>query len=565
MDKLISFKINLTPSKMIGLTESRRFGDNDPVPPVPIEKMADANQPNLFSPFFDAIKMAVVMPRYWLIIAKIRRAISAAQGEELDRISPCLVNLPFMTLTKPLSQTLELFNAGMQKSGIEAMETGQEIFNLLSELHTEATQELMTGGVNALSNFVDELEKVFYQVTQRIKDVQAEMRKNNELGLASTEKEKVLETPAFTLWSITPDEDTATEFADCPTEQCNPILFLHPIVLGSDALSLSKDISLVKEAANQGVPVFVLEIKDIQTTEAVQDLDMQKWTDQIRQATAFLSEKFGGKSVHEVGLCQSGQAVLADAAESEGDPNVKYATTIVTPHAGGKKDVNFFFDAINELPPAYRNLEAAEITAPSGKKIIPGKILKSTFDNFDSAIISLTKQFIKNFRAERDLDPEKRVLLETKIKKIAAIQHYLGQYEANDQPVRTTEWAFALNQKGINEQGDFPMPLGEESININNISENLKHLQIIYASKDTLVPKENAIGIFEEHLAEMIEEGRLTLVEIPGGHLNAMSNPKKVGIPPILDLHAKLVRSENEERRRKVAAAAKEEFSKLVN
>ena len=323
------------------------------------------------------------------------------------------------------------------------------------------------------------LDLVLYQYPQAIKDIEP------EYGLHPEQPgyEPAFETDRFNVYQIMPSE---------PGVKVNPsgkpILIVPPYVLGPNILCFlpGEKKSYVHAYANQGIPVYLRVLKDIQTTEAVQIMNGEDDTLDTKYFCERLMEKHG-RPVTLNGFCQGGFVAVLAWLTGELDGLVDALITCVAPMDGTRSKA--LVDYMKHLPPRFRDLSYAVKPLPSGHQVVDGTVMSWVYKlksmDKEAPLVTFFRD-LKSFDARKGSQP-------AITKTAAAINHWLI-YDRNDLPEAITKLSFDSYTIPVDKHGTLPVKLFGRTLNFGRVAEKGVPWLICYAKGDDLVDAEATLA-----------------------------------------------------------------------
>ena len=350
------------------------------------------------------------------------------------------------------------------------------------------------------------IERVVHAYPKAIQDIEPEYGFHFDDGGYV----KTAETDRFLLYQVLPlDKKVKVK------ENGKPIIILPPYVLGANVLAFlpGENKSYVHCFANQGIPIYIRILKDINTTEAVRVLTGEDDALDTRLFCEKIKAKHG-KPVTLNGYCQGGFSAVCDILSGELDGLVDALITCVSPMDGTRSKglANF----LKNLPQRFNDLVYGTKTLPNGDKVADGKLMgwiyKLKSIDEESPIVVLYRDMMM-------LSPKGNK--EVKINKTAAAINYWLTHDRTDLPMSITEMSFASYTIPITEDGTLPVKLFGRKLNLKRIKAKKIKWLICYGERDELVEKETALAPLDYVDAEV--------AAFPKGHVamaTSWSNPE---------------------------------------
>ena len=338
--------------------------------------------------------------------------------------------------------------------------------------------------------------------------------------LKNTEKQIYYETSHFNVYEITPDQDADKGLAGTPREKVKPMVFFLPPVLGADVGALSEEINLLKYFANKGIPVYIADLKPIDTTEAVQTIGIDEYTADMAEITAKTTEKHS-KPTTVVGYCMGGS--LTTSALLSGEVKTVDATFRIVAPGGG---AGMFDELLAGVPTEYSGSKAAQKELPSGNKVIDGLTLQRVISDVDETVAPAITQYLQNITRTFNNVIKGRTEVSPKG---AVIQYYLNGGPAGrppNVPVGLTDVSFKMAHGKVGEDGSIAIHINGDKLNIRNLTKNVRVVNFL-GSKDNVTRVSDSVGPMHEHLKDCYESGRIQDVIKPVGHLAYATDPHR--------------------------------------
>ena len=314
------------------------------------------------------------------------------------------------------------------------------------------------------------------------------------------ENPMVVETERFRLYRIEPTDPGVKV-----DQAMKPVLIIPPFVLGSNILGFlpGENKSYTHCFANQGVPVYIRIMKDIQETVALQTMTMEE--DALD--TKFFCEKImeiHGKKVTLNGYCQGGFSAVCHILSGELDHLVDALITCVAPMDGTRS--KSLGDFLRRLPERFNNLLYGTKTLPNGNQVADGQLmgwvykLKSIEE--EAPVVAYLRDMFMISRMEKHA---------RSISKTAAGLNYWLRNERTDIPMSITQMSFASYNIPVTDDGTLPVTLFGKELNFKGIEKKKIPWLLCYGENDDLVEKETALAP-----ADFME---VEAVPFPKGHV----------------------------------------------
>ena len=458
---------------------------------------------------------------------KMLGEIFSKEKREFEKTVTPIKNVSEIARTADPSQT----QAVMLRTIKEATELHLTNLNSITEAQVFFGGEFIKaffGGPPTIEKFADDFAITEDNSGSGLRKKQSELK----FGLKNTVKQLIYETQHFNVFEITPDQNADKGLAGTPREKVKPMVFFLPAVLGSDVGALLEKINMLKYFANKGIPVYIADLKPIDTTEAVQNMGIDEYTADMALITAKTTEKHG-KPTTAVGYCMGGS--LTTIAILSGEVKSVDATFRIVAPGGGE---GMFDDLLALVPPEYSGTKAAQKELPNGNKVIDGLSLQRVISDVDETVLPATTQYLETItRTFKNVQKGKTGISE----KGAAIQHYLNGGPAGrppNIPVGLTDMSFLLAHDKVADDGSTTIHIKGKQVNFRKLPENLRILNFL-GSKDNITRISDSVAPMHKHLEDEYKRGQIQDVIKPVGHLAFATAPDKLLIHAI-DTQAQL-------------------------
>ncbi|MGE5371116.1 MAG: metal transporter [Solirubrobacterales bacterium] len=308
------------------------------------------------------------------------------------------------------------------------------------------------------------------------------------------------ETPRFSMYQVLPTKPGVEV-----DPNGKPILIFHPFVLGPNILAflVGEGKSYVHAFANQGVPTYVRILKDITTSEAVQQMTPEEDALDSQYFCRLLNERHSRK-VTINGFCQGGFMAILDILSGALDGLVDSLITCVAPMDGTRSLA--LVEYLEHLPQRFRDLSYAYKRLSNGNFVVDGKVMSWVYK-----LKSMEKEFplVALFRDMGMTDENNNVFQMNKV--AAALNHWIV-YDRNDLPVNITRLSFDSYTTPVTPDGELPVTMFGKKLNFRDFQEKGMQWLLCYADKDDLVDRPAAIAPLD-----YIKEG-IQVTVFPKGH-----------------------------------------------
>lgn len=485
--------------------------------------------------FFDYKQKMMILENILSITTtqmKMLGEILEKENRELEKCITPMVNVGKIARTAEPDQTLAVILRTIK----EATSTNLTNFKSLKDATSFFSEEIVKAlfeGPHALQKFADSFAKTEENSGPGLRKKQREIK----YGLENTEKQIVYQTPHFNVFEIIPDQDGAKGLAGTPREKVKPMVFFLPPVLGSDVGALSEKMNLLTYCCNKGIPVYVADLKPIDTTEAVQTIGMDEYTADMATIAKQIKGKHG-KPVTVVGYCMGG-SLTTNAILSGGVKDVDAIFRIVAP-GGGE---GMFDELLAGVPPAYSGSQTAQKRLPNGNRVIDGLALQRVISDVDKTVSPPISQYFETMtRTFKNVHQGKTGINE----KGATIQFFLNGGPAGrppDVPVGLTDVSFHMAYSKVGVDGSTAVTINGEKINIGKLTEYVRVVNFL-GSKDNVARITDSVGPMHTILKEAYQRGQIQDVIQPVGHLAFATDPDKY-LEHAIDTQAQLTNQYN--------------------
>lgn len=340
--------------------------------------------------------------------------------------------------------------------------------------------------MEAVANFHEEIEKI-----------------KDEFGFQfkTTDYKLVHETDSFLMYQVLPIKDGVKV-----RNELKPVLLIAPYMLGVHILGFLpfEDKSYAHSFANEGIPTYVRVVKDIMTTEAVQNTTPESDCLETSDLCAKLAEKHGQKITLN-GTCQGGYIALMNVLSGKLSESCDALITNVTPIDGT------YSEAIATMPTMHHDFVTE--TLPNGNKVANGYLLslgmRFVAIDRETPLIKVLDQ--ASLHKSTNMTPGKTV---------AALYRWLLK-ERVHLPMGIQSMSSLTFQEAVADNGDLPVKLFDEPLNVKKLAEMNVPWYQDFALKDDLVTPKCAMGA-NKHLEGT---GIIEAVPFPGGHVAILTSP----------------------------------------
>jgi len=354
--------------------------------------------------------------------------------------------------------------------------------------------------MEAVANFHEDIEKI-----------------KDEFGFQfkTTDYELIHETDTFLMYQVLPIKEGVKVRNDL-----KPVLLIPPYMLGVHILGFLpfEDKSYAHAFANEGIPTYVRVVKDIMTTEAVQNTTPEIDCLETAELCAKLAEKHGQK-VTLNGTCQGGYISLINVLSGKLAESCDALITNVAPIDGT------YSEGVAGMPELHHDFVTE--TLPNGNKVANGYLLslgmRFVAIDRETPLIKVLDQ--ASLHKATNLSPGKTV---------AALYRWLLK-ERVHLPFGIHGMSSLTFQEPIADNGDLPVKLFGETLNVKKLADLNVHWYQDYALLDDLVTPECATGA-NKHLEGT---GIIESVPFPAGHVAILTSPYNKRAPVNGEFQAK--------------------------
>ncbi len=315
----------------------------------------------------------------------------------------------------------------------------------------------------------------------------------------------VKETPCFRMYQVLP-----TKPGVVVNEKGKPTLLVPPYMLGVHILSFlpGEGKSYAHAFANQGIPTYVREVKDIDITPAVQTISCEDDCEQTRDLCQFLKEKHG-RPVTLNGICQGGYISLINVLSGKLQGVVDALITGVTPVDGTKSaSLGEYMSGM----PSGVGMEYAYETLSNGNRVVNGDVM-----SLGMKLLAISKEAplvamynVKSMYKDTGGNPGKTA---------AAINRWLRE-ERVHLPVAIAEMSGKTFKVPIAPDGTLPVSLFGKPLNLHDLKKLGVRWFLAYSKDDSLVDRDCALAA----VPFLEEDGVLQITEFPGGHVGILTS-----------------------------------------
>lgn len=377
----------------------------------------------------------------------------------------------------------------------------QAIDQIVQTLIKDALAKMMAGDPKTYDNFARQMLHLVKGVTHTypaaIDAIEPEFGFHFERQPASS---KIDETDHFILYQVLPSDTKTT-----PNPRGKPILIIPPFVLGANILAFlpAENRSYAHAFANKGIPTYIRVLKNIKTTEAVQQMAPENDALDTRRFCKAIMKRHGAP-VTLNGYCQGGFAALCNLLSGKLDQLVDAFITCVAPMDGTcSTGLSNFLD---NLPDQFNDLAYGTKTLANGNQVADGTLMgwiyKIKSIETEMPLLAMWRDMM--IVAHSNGDP-------SAISKTAAALNYWLAYERNDLPLAITRMSFASYNTPISHDGTLPIKLFDKPLNLKRLAAKKIPWLICYGLQDDLVEPATALAPLDHIKAE--------IAPFPKGHV----------------------------------------------
>jgi len=291
-------------------------------------------------------------------------------------------------------------------------------------------------------------------------------------------------------------------------EKGKPLLVRHPYVLGPNILAfLPRDgKSYVHAFADHGIPTYIMIVKDIESTPAVQRMTGE---DDILDTRYFgqLLKRRHGRDVTLNGYCQGGFMAILGVLSGRLKGVVDRLITCVAPMDGTRS--LSLVDFMNRMPDRFRDLGYARKKLPNGNRVVDGKVMSWVYKlksiDKEAPVTSLCRDIL----GFHSVNNRKRIEISNTA---AALMHWL-KHERTDLPEAITQLSFLSYTVPVREDGCLPITFFGRPLNFKHLERYVKGVQICIAEADDLVDGPAALAPLD-----YVRPGFIDVTVFPKGH-----------------------------------------------
>lgn len=322
--------------------------------------------------------------------------------------------------------------------------------------------------------------------------------KDNEVHIATTEKETVFQQDKVSLYHYKPRSDAPTVHT--------PVIVVYGLIGRYTMADLQEDRSLIRNMLDKGVDIYAIDWGT--PSRADRWLQLEDYINgYLHECVEFVKRQHNIDQVNILGICEGGVFSLCYSALKP--HNVKNLITSITPvdFHGDTRDDKLEHGYINLWT---RNLEGGDIDLMvNACGNMPGELMGMVFQLL-TPVKSLTKYNIDLLDIAHD---------EKKLMNFLRMEKWLA--DRPDHPGEAAkQWFKDLyrDNKLINNEFE----LDGEPVDLNNLSMPLLN---IYAMNDHIIPPECS-----KALKACVNSKDYTDLPLPGGHVGVFVSGKSQGI-----------------------------------
>lgn len=409
-------------------------------------------------------RMAFLSPIYKLF----------AKFNENDNAS-LMANPTVDNIARSIKERMEIFtymDKTVKEIGEEVSKIVPDFFNL--EFNKALQVHLKPEEGESLEDYQKGLLKLLKRVVYEYPKEIAEAGNKYGFQFDNGKYEVISDTDSFILYKVLPTKQNVTI-----KENCQPMLFIHPYVLGHNVLGFfpNLDRSYIHAFANAGVPTYLRYRKKANQSATVLSTTLDEDILATKTFCKLLSDMYK-KPVVLNGYCHGGWLSLVALLSGELDNLVDTLITSVAPLDAAQAEI--YHPTVNMV----KNLETDIFKLADlkdNRRYIDGEIVSlfvklptSGKENGIYTFFDALKQFKKLI--------DKPISVE-----MAGMQHWL-LHERVPMSVDMMQSILDAYITPIAEDGTFPAKPFGKKINIKRIDEKKIKFYICYAEKDYIVP-----------------------------------------------------------------------------
>jgi hypothetical protein len=294
---------------------------------------------------------------------------------------------------------------------------------------------------------------------------------------------QIAETERFVLYQIMPSAAAAPV-----RPKARPVLIIPPYVLGANILGFlpGQNRSYAHNFANQGIPTYIRILKDIATCPPLQVMTAEDDALDTRYFCEIIRHRHD-RTLTLNGYCQGGFNALCSLLSGQLDDLVDAFITCVAPMDGTRSPGLSGF--LRRLPARFNDLAYGLKTLPNGNRVADGKLMGWVYKLRAIEDENPVAAFFRDLTMAA-ANPSGRI----EVSKTAAALNYWLNFERNDLPLAITRMSFASYTDPIDAEGNLPVKLFGQRLNLKRIqAKNIAWL-ICYGQGDALVEKEAALA-----------------------------------------------------------------------
>jgi hypothetical protein len=421
----------------------------------------------------------------YLMAAQIAMQASVSNPMSLEETMEVLVHK-----NKLMQKGMTATNEKLRDAAFDQINEGMQAF-----LNTVLKQdgEKISGYLRREAQVMEAVAN-FHEDIEKIKD---------EFGfqLNTSDYELVHETDTFKMYQVLPIKEGVKVRDDL-----KPMLLIPPYMLGVHILGFLpfENKSYAHAFANEGIPTYVRITKDIMTTEAVQTTTPERDCLETAELCAKIAEKHGQKMTLN-GTCQGGYICLINVLSGKLQESCDTLITNVAPIDGT------YSEGVAGMPIMHHDYVTE--TLPNGNKVANGYLLslgmRFVAIDRETPLIKVLDQ--ASLHKATNLNPGKTS---------AALFRWLLK-ERVHLPFGIHNMSSLTFQEPIADNGDLPVKLFDETLNVKKLADMNMPWYQDYALKDDLVTPQCATGA-NKHLEGT---GVVESVPFPAGHVAILTSP----------------------------------------
>lgn len=383
--------------------------------------------------------------------------------------------------TELLSMNFDLITRYTQ-GALQALEA----FNTLEmpRYFASLQQALLSNSCEPLKKYYQETQYLLRNVVDGYPEAIQEIEPEYGFHFERNPESLIAETDRFHLRQVSPSQQSIST-----DDTMKPMIIVPPFVLGANILAFlpGEKKSYAHSFANHSIPTYIIIIKDIHQTPAVQTMSLEDYA----QDTRFFAETIKKKHNLPVtlnGYCQGGFSSLCNILSGKLDGLVDALITCVAPMDGTRSEG--LGNLLNNLPTPFNDLAYGTKTLANGNKIANGDLMGWMYKLKSIENSGPIIAFIRDMMMLSAKGVSKEFTIN---KTIAALNYWLNN-ERSDLPLAMTEMSYQSYTKPIGSDGTLPISMFGEKLNLKAIENKKISWLLCYGMSDDLVEKDVALA-----------------------------------------------------------------------